>query len=138
DFDTSAHRVPIALHAHQLQVEEVVAIASTVVQQQRRIAIVGHDQVREAVIIKIRESHSASDIGFLRSDAGLFGGLYESPVALVVKERVDLLVVNFRSDLLDFRVYVPIRDEEVEPAVIVVIEKTAPKTEDFARGQRDA
>jgi len=31
ELDTSAHRVPIALHAHQFEVKEVISIAPTVV-----------------------------------------------------------------------------------------------------------
>ena len=48
---------------------------------------------------------------------------------LVVKQRIGLLVLNSRGRLLNFRINVTIGNEDIQPAVVVVVEKASPKAE---------
>ena len=49
-----------------------------------------------------------------------------------------LLVVRFRGDLLDFGIDMTVGDKEVEPAVVVVVEKSAAEAQDIPRRDRDS
>ena len=48
---------------------------------------------------------------------------------LVVKQAIELPVVNLRRGLLDFGINMAVGDKDIQPAVVVVIEKAASKTE---------
>src|SRR5208337_1825284 len=76
-------------------------------------------------------------MGSLEAVAGRLCNIGEFSVAIVVEERVGLLIVNFGRDLLDFRVHVAVGDEKVEPAVVVVVEKASAETENASRGHAD-
>ncbi len=127
EFQASAHGVTIALRSHQLERYKVISIATTVVKQQRGIVVVGNHQIDKAIVIKVPKAHAPCGMRSIESVAGGSGHVHEFSVTIVMKQRVDLFVANFGRDLLHFRVHVAIGDEEIEPAIVVVIEESATK-----------
>src|SRR2546423_502725 len=109
--DAGSHCIAITLRAYQLKVEEMVAVASTVVQQQGRVPIVAHNHIRESVIVEVGQgnahsSHHASTSG--QTHPGDRSNLIELAVALiVVKKRVESIVGH----------------EQIGPAVVVVVSR---------------
>src|SRR5437773_12305766 len=89
--DAGPHCIAITLRADQFKVEEMVAVGSTVVQQQGRVSIIAHNHVRETIIVEVRERHAAPDVWRLESATGVLGRFLELAVTLIVKQRVDLL-----------------------------------------------
>ncbi len=55
-----------------------------------------------------------------------------------MEEGVDLLVVYVRGNLLYFLVDMAVGDEQIQPAIVVVIEKASAKAQHVSRGQRNA
>src|SRR5438132_1533141 len=126
--DAGSHCIAITLRAYQLKVEEMVAVASTVVQQQGRVPIVAHNHIRESIIVEVlleirdeeiepavivvvaqgnaHSSHHASTSG--QTHPGDRSNLIELAVALiVVKKRVESIVGH----------------EQIGPAVVVVVSR---------------
>ncbi len=106
--DARSHRVAVTLGSNEFEIEEMIPITAAIVQQQGRVSIVGYDHVHEAVIIEIGKSHASANMGCLKAPAGHFGSLYEFAVPFIVKQRVDLLIVNLRSGLFDFGIACPL------------------------------
>ena len=69
---------------------------AAIVKEEQRAAIVGDDDVEVAVVVEIRERCPASGITCREPGAGNFGDFDEFAAAIVVEERIDLLVVNRR------------------------------------------
>ncbi len=51
-----------------------------------------------------------------------------------MKQGIELLEVNLRGSLLYLRINVPVGDEQIQPAIIIVVEEASAETEDPARG----
>ena len=136
--DACSHRIAVTLGSNEFEIEEMTSITAAIVQQQGRISIVGYDCVHEPIIIEIGKSNASADMGCLKAAAGQLGSLYELAVPFIVKQRVDLLVVNLRSGLFDFGIDVAISNEQVQPPIVVVIEKAPTEAEHVVRGARDA
>src|SRR5437867_9682287 len=115
--DAASHCIAITLRAYQLKVEEMVAVASTVVQQQGRVPIVAHNHIRESIIVEVCERHASPDVWRLESAASGLRRFRELAVTLIVEQRVDLLEVNVRRDLLHFWINMAIGDESIKPAI---------------------
>ena len=58
NLNAGPHRVSIALCPDQPEVQEVVPVATTVVQKQRRISVVSHHHIDETVVVEVRERNS--------------------------------------------------------------------------------
>src|SRR5436305_13918051 len=133
-----SHRVAVTLGSNEFEIEEMIPITAAIMQQQGRVSIVGYDHVHEPIIIEIGKSNASADMGCLKASTGQLGSLYELAVPFIVKQRVDLLIVNLRGGLFDFGIDVAISNEQVQPFIVVVIEKAPTKAEHVARGARDA
>src|SRR5260370_34666925 len=137
DVNAGAHRIAITLRANQFEIEEMVAVASAVAQQQGRVSIIAHNHIHETVVVEVCERHASPDVWRLESAAGALRRFRELAVAFVVEQRVDLLEMHVRRDLLHFRIDMAVGDEQIKPAVVVVIEEAAAKAEYFSSGNRD-
>src|SRR5262245_36028938 len=128
DADASARRVAVALGAYEFDTEKMSARAA-VAQQQRRVAVVGDDDVHIAVVVEIGERSPASRVRRRETVARRFGHFDEFARAVVAEELIDLFVADGRGQF-DLRVDVAVGDEEVEPTVVVEIEETAAEAKD--------
>src|SRR5260370_13268351 len=61
DVDASTHRIAITLRASQFEIEEVVAVASAVAQQQGRGSIIAHNYIHETVVVEVCARHASPD-----------------------------------------------------------------------------
>src|SRR5437016_6683818 len=48
-----------------------------------------------------------------------------------MKQGIDLLVLNSRRGLLNFRINVTVGNEDIEPAVVVIVEEASAKAQHF-------
>ncbi len=56
----------------------------------------------------------------------------------IVKQGIQLLVVNSLGGLLNFGINVTVSYKEIEPAVVVVVDKTSSKAQDVMGGARNS
>src|SRR6266436_4559375 len=110
-MDAGAHCIAITFRADQSKVEEMVAIASTVVQQQRRVPIIAHKHIHETFVVEVCERYASPDERRLESTTGDLSRFRELAVPFIVEQRVDLLEVHVRRDLLDFGIYMAVGNE---------------------------
>ena len=100
-----------------------------VVEQKIRHAVVGHENVHQAIAVIIRHGHAHS-FAQLRAQAGGFGDVGESAVVVVAEELVGRVVVGFGvavERLLGraaggFQLGVPLHvvgDHQVQPAIVI-------------------
>src|SRR5207249_782365 len=92
----------------------MVAVASTVIQQQGRVSIISYKHIRETVVVEVCERHASPDVWCLESAAGALRRLRKLAVAFIVEQRVDLLEVDVRRDLFHLRINVPVGDKRSE------------------------
>src|SRR5689334_21133796 len=89
--NAGTHSVAIALGSHQFEIQEMVSVATAVVQDQWRISVVPHHHIQEAAVVEVREGDAPANVGGLKAAARDFRGLHKLAVALIMKQRVDLL-----------------------------------------------
>src|SRR5262249_42020392 len=128
-----SHGIPVAFGPDQSEVDEVVACSTLISQQQRWIAVISYDDVNVAVIIEVRKRRAPGCIRRLKTLSGGFRHLGKFPIPLIVKQSIDLLVVNVGRDALHFFVHMSVGDEDVEPPIIVIIEESAAEAEHIPR-----
>ena len=62
------------------------------------------------------------------------GDIGESAFALIVDQQINLFVMGTRIGLLNVGVDVPIGDKQIEPAIVVVVEKAPSEAQERPRG----
>src|SRR5258708_13667047 len=108
--------------------EEVVSIATAVVEQKRRISIVCHNHIRKSVVIEIGKSDSTSHVGSFKARTGQLADLSKLAVPFVVKQGIYLLVMSPRRGLLHLGIDMTVGDKNIQPAIFVIIEKAPTET----------
>src|SRR5579864_504111 len=106
-------------------------------QHNGQISIVRDHNVYKAVVVEIGKSYSASHVGRFKPCTTGLAHLYELTISFVVEERIDLPIMGSGRGLLHLGVNMSIGNENVQPAIIVVIEETAAETEHVPRRSRD-
>src|SRR3989441_12721004 len=133
-----SHRVAVALGAYKLEVEEMIAAPALIVEEEWRVAIVGDDQIHISIVLEVRERDAPPGVRRREPDSRKLRDFSKLPVAVIVEQRVDLLVVNLRRDPLDFRIDVTVGDEEIQPAVIVIVEEPSAEAQNLLGGRSDS
>src|SRR5437870_8941712 len=95
-------RVAVTLGSNEFEIEEMIPITAAIMQQQGRVSIVGYDHVHEPIIIEIGKSNTSAGMGRLNASTGQIGSISEFAVSIIVKQRVDLLIVKLRGGLFGF------------------------------------
>src|SRR6478672_4492852 len=116
----------------------MTAITPAIVQQQWRVTIIRDHDIKEAIVIEICKGHSAADVRGLKTTARQLGSFEELSVAFVVEQHISLLVMDFGRGLFYLRIDVAVGNEYIQPAIVIVIEKTSTEAEHIMRGARDS
>src|SRR5215831_12689675 len=130
-FQPRSHSVAITAGSHQLEADKVIVRGPIVVEKQRRVAVIAHHHLQSPVIVEISERDPAAGIRFGEAVTRNLAYLSEFAVALVVKQRIDLLVVNFGRLLLNLGINVPVGDKKVQPAIVVIIKESPAEAQDY-------
>src|SRR6185295_4363159 len=112
---------PIAPGPGQGESDPVVAVVKPVEQQARRLAHVQHEGVDGAVAVDVAEGRTPTGGQRQGAEPGRPTALRERAVAAVQVQEKRLPVVIALVRKVDLRHYVPARDQEVEPAVVVEV-----------------
>jgi len=99
--------------------------------------VVSYHQLHEPVVVEIGECDSTAHLCRLQSTVCFLARFDELPVAFVVKQGVELLVVDLWHGLFDLGIDVAIGYEQIQPAIIVVVEEATAETQYFARWYHD-
>src|SRR5207247_804776 len=78
---------------------------------------------------KMRDTFDARGDRRGNSGASVIGNIFEAPVAQIFVEQLALRITRFSLELLDFGINVTVANEDVGPAVIVHVKKTAAPAE---------
>src|SRR6202022_1478254 len=127
------HRIAIAPSSHQLEIQEVTAVSSAVVQHQGRISVVGDYNVPETVVVEIGERNAAPDVRSAKAVARRLAHVHKLAIVIVVEERVELFVADVRRGLLNFWIHVAVGNKNIQPAIVVVVEEAPAKAQDVMR-----
>src|SRR5579863_1308538 len=112
----------------------MIFVQGIVVKKCGRIAIVGDEHVGVAVIVEVGEGDATSGARRDSGQAAGYGRVGEFAVGVVVEQRVVLLVERVGGDLFDLGIDVAVADEDVEPAIVVVVQKAATEAENVFCG----
>src|SRR5439155_1759819 len=128
-FDARADAAAIGFRADGFDFDPVVGGAGIATQQLRKIVDGVDDDVEVAVIVEVAEGASARGDRRGNSGASVIGNIFEAPVAQIFVEQLALRITRFSLELLDFGINVTVANEDVGPAVIVHVKKTAAPAE---------
>src|SRR5439155_20485881 len=97
-----------------------------------------NQNVSKAVDYEIGEIYATPCLWGVRRHAIQISHFRELFSVLVVKQRIHLLVMRSRVDLLYFGIDMAIGNEQVEPAIIVIVKKAAAEAENVVCWSSDA
>src|SRR5258708_1838806 len=114
----------VALRADELEEDAMIAAGVFILDMRRRLAHVQEKDVNVAGVEDVTESSAAARMKRQSGEAGFLGDFVEGAVASVAmkEERLAKARAGFQS--VDLRVNVAVGDENVEPSVIVHVEKS--------------
>ena len=113
-------------------------VAAVVAQQTRGLVDVVHDDVEVAVVVQVSEGRATGAVQLLERRAALGLDLVESPLSVVVEQLVPLLPGGPQVLRVDVGEHVPIGDEDVLPAVVVVVDEADTPAKRRQRREADA
>src|SRR6266581_4930631 len=121
---TGADCSAVALRADELEEDAMIAAGVFIFEKRRRLAHVQEKDVNVAGVEDVAESSAPAGMKRQSGKAGFLGDFVEGAVAIVAMkgERLTKAGAGFQS--VDLRVNVAVGDENVEPGVIVHVEKS--------------
>src|SRR5262249_33750896 len=90
-----------------------------------RPIIGGYDGVKPAVIVEIADCHSPCDPGLMEYAARLRRNIYKTMPG-IAHEQHRFAIAQIRIGQLDGIEVMPLGDEKVLPAIVIVVEKSQP------------
>src|SRR5438309_1314801 len=124
-----ADAAAIGFRADGFDFDPVVGGAGIATKQLRKIVDGVDDDVEVAVIVEVAEGASARGDRRGNSVASVIGNIFEAPVAQIFVEQLALRITRSSLELLDLGINVTVANEDVGPAVIVHVKKTAAPAE---------
>src|SRR5437868_8303002 len=115
----------------------MVAILAVIQKQRGRLADVQGHNVHTAVVIEVAKSHSSAGVERNASESGARRNFLEGSIAQIAEEKQRLAKVRGIGNGIDLRVDVTIGGQNIEPAVIVHVEKAGTPTDKGMAGLRD-
>src|SRR5262245_5653178 len=117
NLDPGSDAVAIAFHTDGLDQHAVISIASVVMQKLWRAIQIADDHVDAAVVVQVAEGYAARDPLFHQRGAELGGNFRKRAVPVVSVKQLPLAIMVY------LWIDVTIRDKQVYPAVIVIVEE---------------
>src|SRR5579872_3137918 len=121
DFDHCTDSIAVTFVAYQLQCQPVVRRFRFVANHVSGPIVSGDDGVDAAVVIDVAGSQTAARPSFVKNATRSRGNIRKA-VAGVAREQHRLAIVNLRAGELDGVEVVPLRYEEILPAVVIVVD----------------
>ena len=135
--DSSTNRQPIAPGAQKFEEHPMIAAIAVVQKQGGRFPdIQGHD-VDAPIVVDIAESRTSPGVQWQISQAGLRRYFFKRPVALVTKQQDRLFEVRCIRNCVHLGIYVAVGRKNIQPAVVVHVEKSRAPSHVCVAGLRD-
>ena len=138
DLDAGIEREPVALGAGQLEADPMASGDAVIAQNHRAAVDIADDDIHIAVIEEIAHSKSARDATLFECRPSLVAGIAERAVLLVQVKQFGLAIASARGQRIHLRIDMAVDCNQIEPAVVVEIDKCGPPLHPRQRGQRDA
>src|SRR5262249_29305036 len=107
----------------RLDEDRIIRVSAVVAQQLRRTVEVSNDQIHVSIIIDVAKRNPATRVRRGQNVAKLRRNFSERPVAIVVVQQTRLAIVR------QLRINVPVRDKQIYPTIVVVVEKLRAPTD---------
>src|SRR5882757_6158317 len=120
-----ANRSAIALGAHQLDLDPILFVATLITKQRRQIVHIQNQHIHVTVVVVIAKSSAAAGELFADARPHLRRNVFETAVTQIPVNQPRILVSLVEVVIVDLRIDVAIDLDNVLPAVIVVIHKSA-------------
>ena len=120
-----ANAAAIRFHANRADFDPIVTSARIATQKLRIIVYRVDDHIDVAVVVKISESAATGSDRLGDARSALHRDILEAAVSQVSIEQLALRISGFGFELLDFWIYMPVTDQDVWPAIVVHIKKSA-------------
>ena len=120
--DARADGIGVRLLSHQPYAEPVVASSSGVLEQHRRAVVHGNQYVERSIVIEVTDGHAARGKAFGKCRTGSRADVLQS-LPGVVKQQQGFKIFYVRVMGLDLVIRMAVGDEQIEVAVIVVVEE---------------
>src|SRR6266851_5470037 len=128
-FDACADAAAIGFCADGFDFDPIVAGARIAAQKLGKIVDGVDDDVEIAVVVEVAEGAAARGDGRRDAGTGVVGNVVEAAVAEIFVKQLALRVAGFGLELLDLGIDVAVAEEDVRPAVVVHVKKTAAPAE---------
>ena len=102
-----------------------------VVEIHRRLILGDHQRIEAAVVVEIRDDQASTDVELLEWRPGLGGHVGKATAGLASEQLGAHGVRKLGPEVVDM----PVGGEQVEPAVVVGIQKSGPETEEITAGR---
>src|SRR6516164_7123132 len=100
----------------------MIGIAAVIAQQLRRLAVVVHQEVEIAVVVEITDSYAATHARQAKISAKLITNIFKDTAPAVAEHELRLGIARVGVVSLDVVEHMPVGDEDVARAVVVIIE----------------
>src|SRR5580698_202964 len=140
DFNPGAKAVAIRFAADGLDPQPVSRRSHVILQQHRRTLNLRHQQILAAAIPEIRRQRRPPHILLRQSATRFLTHFFESPTlhllardrsqrSHVMKKKWPLRISHPKSLPFYLRIYMPIRDKNIGPTIVVIVQKLRAKTQ---------
>jgi len=136
--DARADGIAVTDHALKLQAEPIVPLGGVIFQQHGSAAVDADEHVQCAIIIVVADGEAARRKVFVKDGAGAFADVMEQAVCAVMEQQQRLFVFHLHGVGVDHVVGMAVGEEEVDEAVVIVVEIFQAPAAQQARGARDA
>src|ERR1035437_3622834 len=119
--DLRPDAIVVGARADRLDADGVIAAAPHVMEEIRRAAVGGHQNVGSAVVVDVRVRRSARHNLPIKSQG--LSALLKLLVALIVKHQGKLRIGHLRLKAVDVGFNVAVAYEQIRPPIEVVVEK---------------
>src|SRR5437868_11058902 len=123
--DARPDAAPVRLGSDRPHFDPVVRKIGIAAQQLRVIIYRIHNDIDIAIVIEISESRAArgARVGDPRSRPE--GNVCEMAIVQILVKQLPLRVSRFRLELLDLRIDMPVANQDVRPAIVIHVKKSA-------------
>ena len=137
DRDSRIQRETIALGAGQFKADPVTSWNSAISQDHRAAVDVADDDIHVPVVEQVSDCETARDVAFHQSFAGQIACVAEGAVLLIEMKHLRFAIAAAGGQRIDLRIDVTGDGDQVEPAIVVHIDKGGAPFDPRQGWQRD-
>src|ERR1700722_2484314 len=124
-----ANAAAVRLGADGSHLDPVISRLQVATQKLGKIIDGIYHDIQITVVVEVSEGTTSRVYRCRNTGAGLKGNVFEMQVAQIAIKQLALGVAGFGLELLNFGIDVAVADQDVGPAAVVHVEKSAPPSQ---------